>query len=137
MKLHHVCLKTRSIEIMKSFYCTVFECNIIHVFSQKETYGYLLEFTGGGHLEILNSSAAVRVNDPGLAHFCVQVADIYEFAGKCSRKNIHSKIKRGRTDSILSFEIFDPDSNKIEIQQIDKEAKYTEVSGSAMNRYQI
>jgi catechol 2,3-dioxygenase-like lactoylglutathione lyase family enzyme len=128
MRLSHISIKSKNLERDIFFYKSIFDVVVRHVFKSmdNEIYGYFLEFTNGGLLEVLHDSKCQALDNPSkIDHFCVEVDDIFQFKKKLPADVFSSEIKRGRTDKVLQMWVRAPDETKIEIHQFDSESSFT------------
>ena len=121
--LSHVCLGTSDLGKTMDFYCGVLGCKVVHEFRNQEgdLYGVFLSVNDGTFLEFFNDDKAV--SDGGsFRHLCLEVEDIYKFADAMRGKGFPGEIRRGRTDGVLQFWVYDPDGNMLEFHQYDEDS---------------
>ena len=122
-RLSHISLGSRNLGRAIDFYQNLLGTEIAHEFRNGagELYGVFLSIGGGTFLEIFNDPILENGKNC-FRHFAIEVDDIEMAASKARDLGLVVEIKRGRTDRILQFHIYDPDGNQVEFQQHDMES---------------
>lgn len=129
LRLGHICLGTKKLEEMISFYVERCACRIIHEFRNPagERYGAFLEIDGSAtHLELFNQTDPDPDEKSGsFRHLCLQCDDIEKVARAFIDAGYPVKVERGRTDNVLQFWVQDPDGHKVEFHQYDDQVTFS------------
>jgi lactoylglutathione lyase len=126
MKLEHIGIWTKDLEIMKDFYKTHFDmtCNEKYVNSKKGFSSYFLSFDSGARIELMNRADIIDVEGEkgqtsGIAHVAISLGSkskVLELTEK-SRTMGLKIVGEPRTTGDGYFEsvIEDPEGNWIEL----------------------
>ncbi|MGM0508567.1 MAG: VOC family protein [Fusobacteriota bacterium] len=126
MKINHIAIWSKNIEILKEFYAKYFNAksNDKYINSKKGFQSYFLSFENGCRLEIMkkediNKKLDKNINFLGLAHFSISVGskkDVLKITNKL-KKDGYDVIGEPRTTGDGYFEsvVLDPEGNRIEI----------------------
>ncbi len=127
MKIEHVAIWCKDLELLRNFYGTHFgaRSNRKYINSAKGFESYFLEFDSGARLELMRSqSIPETTNDPhkqftGLIHMAISVGSEEQVDAVTTRlKNAGHEIIDGprRTgDGYYESVVLDPENNRIEI----------------------
>ena len=121
--LSHACYSSPNLARTVEFYRDVLGGRIIHTFvnSEGERYGVFMEIGNKTFLEFFQDPQ--RPPEGGLLrHICFEVTDIHEWADYLRLKGFSAEPARSRSDKTLQCWIEDPDGNKIEFHQFDRES---------------
>lgn len=127
MKIEHVAVWTKDLEVMKSFYVKYFgaRSNDIYVNESKGFSSYFLSFDSGARLEIMqNNSVPVTANDPySQATEFIHLA--FSLGTEAKVNELTERLKsdgyelldgpRWTGDGYYESCFFDPEQNRIEI----------------------
>jgi lactoylglutathione lyase len=122
-RLSHVCLGSTNLSRTVTFYRDLLGCEVAHEFRNPEgkLYGVFLACRNGTFLEFFNEDRPPPAG--GLfRHLCFEVEDIERLAERVRGRGLEAEVRRGRTDHILQFFISDPDGNRVEFQQHDRQS---------------
>jgi len=122
-RLSHACLGSANLPKTIAFYREFVGCEVAHEFRNAagELYGVFLSCRNGTFLEFFNEQQPKPAG--GLfRHLCFEVDNIEDMATVARKHGLTVEIKRGRTDHILQFFVYDPDGNMIEFQQHDRQS---------------
>ena len=123
--LSHISLTTNSLKKVYNFYVKFLGLKIVHKFinDKGDLYGYFLSSGKNTYLEFFKSYKIKKfIKNKPLRHICFEVKSVLNMAKKFKNKKI--KIKRGKTDGILQFFIYDNEGNIVEFHQKDKQSKF-------------
>lgn len=121
--LSHACYSSPDLERTVEFYCDVLGGRVIHEFvnPQGQRYGVFMEIGNKTFLEFFDVDQ--RPHEGGLfRHICFEVDNIHQWAEYLRSKGLEAEVMRSRSDKTLQCWIEDPDKNKIEFHQIDKDS---------------
>lgn len=127
MKIEHVALWTRDLEMMKNFYEEVFGAKASEKYSNPKTEfeSYFIEFTSGARLELMKKPSIIDLqNDKeaeyiGYAHIAFSVGSkekVDSITEDLRRKGV-SVVSEPRTTGDGYYEscVLDPEDNRVEI----------------------
>lgn len=128
MKIEHIAVWTRQLELMRDFYVKYFNAKAGDRYShQHDSFAsYFLSFPdGGARLEIMQmEDVAGRVNQPstkvvGLTHLAIEVAtrdDVDSLAARLQQDGFELEKQPHLTgDGYYECAVYDPDGNIVEI----------------------
>ena len=125
IKIDHIAIWVKDLELMKTFYETHFRCrsNDKYVNESKKFSSYFLTFQSGIRIEIMHCPEVHKISDDfeslGLSHFAVSVGSRDEVDSLMER--LKSKgvqlVSEPRTtgDGYYESVILDPEGNRVEI----------------------
>lgn len=122
-KLSHASFGSTDLPRTIDFYVTKLGCRVAHEFknAEGETYGVFLFCGEGTFVEFFNEKSP-RPDGGLFRHICFEVGDIEAAAARCRSLGFDVNVRRGRTDKVLQFFIYDPDGIMIEFQQHDEQS---------------
>jgi lactoylglutathione lyase len=127
MKIEHVAILSKDLEILKQFYETYFGATSNKKYTNKtgKFESYFLSFDSGARLELIRMSSILeKTNDPhiqfnGLIHLAISVGseDKVDELTKVLKKAGHEIIgdPRRTGDGYYESVVLDPEGNRIEI----------------------
>jgi lactoylglutathione lyase len=127
MRIEHLAIWTKDIELIREFYCKYFDCKAgDKYFNPKKNFeSYFLSFAEGSRLEIMRKpgilSRKPSLNDElfGLAHFAVSVGskERVDALTERLRADGYAIVGEPRTtgDGYYESVVLDPEQNRIEI----------------------
>ncbi|WP_297706712.1 VOC family protein [uncultured Eudoraea sp.] len=128
MKLEHVAIWTKKLELLKNFYVSYFggKANTLYYNHTKGFQSYFLTFDSGARLELMympgipeNRNDTIGKQHLGIIHLAFGVDSMPEVDQKAAElkrdgyKVISSPRKTG--DGYYEFEALDPDNNRLEV----------------------
>lgn len=124
MRIEHIAIWSRDIEVLREFYCRHFGCVANARYENPRTgfSSYFLRFAGGARLEIMQKpgiDATSRGAGCGLAHFAVSVGSeegVRSLTAKLKTQGVRvTDEPRWTGDGYFESVVLDPDGNSIEI----------------------
>lgn len=134
MKLEHVAIWTRQLELLKEYYVKYFDGvpNEKYENSKKNFESYFLSFGSGARLELMcmpvipeNKNDRVGDQHLGIIHlaFCVDSPEQVDLKAEQLKKDGYNILSGPRKtgDGYYEFETLDPDNNRLEVTSLYKE----------------
>lgn len=128
MKLEHVAIWTKNLELLKNYYVRYFggKANKIYTNPAKGFQSYFLTFNSGARLELMyrpdipqNRNDTVGKQHLGIIHLAFGVDSMSEVDEKAAelKKDGYKVISGPRKtgDGYYEFEALDPDNNRLEV----------------------
>ncbi len=123
MRLEHVAIWARDLEGLKEFYCAWFEAvaGKRYVNAAKGFESYMVEFPGGGKLEIMRKAGLPEgsAESFGYAHFALSLGSekaVDEMAARLGTGGVQVVDGPRRTgDGFYECAVLDPEGNRVEI----------------------
>jgi lactoylglutathione lyase/glyoxylase I family protein len=121
-RIAHVCLHVRDLERSLSYYRTLgFEIRFRFT-RQGKPYGAYLELAQDSFIEIFEDPKLGEVVNNGLAHFCLETADLPALMAELDARGVTYTPKSLGCDQTWQIWLTDPDGNRFEVHQYTPES---------------
>ncbi|NLP02424.1 MAG: VOC family protein [Fibrobacter sp.] len=116
-RLAHVCLNVKNLERSIEYYARLGFTPQFRFTKNGKQFGAYLKIADGNYIEIFENPEIDKVQEGGIAHFCLETDDIDSLIRKLSVGGIEFTKKKLGCDNTYQIWLTDPDGNRFEVHQ--------------------
>jgi len=116
-RLAHVCLNVRNLDRSVSFYRGLGLRPRFDFTRAGKAFGAYLEISPDNYIEMFEDPALETPVNTGIAHFCLEHADLDQLIGELAVAGIPHTEKKLGCDHTWQIWLVDPDGNSFEVHQ--------------------
>jgi catechol 2,3-dioxygenase-like lactoylglutathione lyase family enzyme len=116
-RIAHVCLNTRDLTRSVAYYEKLGFQTLFRFTRRGAEFGVYMKLSEGNFIEIFEDPAMGPVVNNGLAHFCLETADIDAVIARLTERGIPCTPKKLGVDNTWQIWLEDPDGNRFEVHQ--------------------
>ena len=121
-RIAHVCLNVKDLQRSIAYYANLGFLPRFDFTRKGKHYGAYLEIAPGCYVEMFEDPSLEKPVNTGLAHFCLETADLEALIADLQRKGVEFTPKKLGCDHTWQIWLKDPDGNAFEVHQYSSQS---------------